>query len=88
MHTKNCFSPIPYFREEAVAKANALLERNVKERKQYTLEMSELSRLIRHEEKLLEFMNTKNKERAFLETDDERLSQFYFETTVRVTPFY
>ena len=42
-----------YDREEAVAKANALNERNAKEKKQYLLEISELSRIIRHEEKLL-----------------------------------
>jgi hypothetical protein len=57
-----------------VAKANALFERNEKEKKQYVLEISELNRIIRHEEKLLDFMSTKNQDRAFLETDDERLS--------------
>ncbi|CAG7835403.1 unnamed protein product [Allacma fusca] len=62
-------------REEAIAKANALKERNAKEKKQYNLETSELSRIIRHEEKLLDFMSTKNKERTFLETEEQRLSR-------------
>lgn len=57
-----------------MAKANVLFDRNEKEKKQYTLEISELQRLIRHEEKLLDFMATKNQDRHFLETDDERLS--------------
>lgn len=65
----------PCFREEAVAKANVLLERNEKEKKQHVLEISELKRLIRHEDKLLDFMSKKNQDRIFLETDDERLSE-------------
>ena len=65
-------------REEAVAKANALKERNEKEKKQYLLEINELSRIIRHEEKLLDFMHVKNKGRHFLETDDERQSMCSF----------
>jgi chromosome segregation ATPase len=64
-------------REEAVAKSNVLFERNEKEKKQYILEISELKRLIRHEEKLLDFMSTKNQDRVFLETDDERLSNIF-----------
>lgn len=63
-------------REEAVAKANALRDRNEKEKKQFVLEINELNRVIRHEEKLLDFMNTKNKDRLFLETEDERQSKF------------
>ncbi|CAL8091162.1 unnamed protein product [Orchesella dallaii] len=62
-------------REEAVAKANALRDRNEKEKKQFVLEINELNRVIRHEEKLLDFMNTKNKDRLFLETEDERQSR-------------
>jgi len=38
------------------------------------MEISELNRIIRHEEKLLDFMGTKNQDRTFLETDNERLS--------------
>lgn len=59
-----------------MAKANALRDRNEKEKKQFVLEINELNRVIRHEEKLLDFMNTKNKDRLFLETEEERQSMY------------
>lgn len=59
-----------------------LLDKTAKEKKQNFMEMSELSRTNRHEQKLLDFMNIKNRERLFLETNEDRLGnhQHFFQT--------
>lgn len=56
---------------------NGLSERSLKEKRQFTIEMGELTRVIRNEEKFLNFLSTKNKDRTFLETDEERISKIF-----------
>jgi len=51
------------WRDEANCKISILKEKSDKEYYQYSQEISELSRLLEHEQKTRDFINTKNAER-------------------------
>ena len=59
-----------YYRDDAQAKMMMLKEKAEKDLQQHNAEMKELVRIIDHDRKLREFMNTKTKERQ----EDEQMA--------------